>query len=59
MKEKPKERDRTKERLTLGEAWMWCNECGAKLYSFDGHDDKDKRCPYKKDSKGRCSEELK
>lgn len=33
-------------RLAMGEAWMWCNECGSKLYSFDGHKDRDIKCPY-------------
>lgn len=45
-------------RLDLGNAWMWCNECGAKLYEFDGDSDRDKPCPYVKD-KGRCTEKLK
>jgi len=46
-------------RLEVGNAWMWCNECGAKLYEFDGDDDKDKACPYVKDSKGQCTDKLK
>lgn len=41
-------------RLSLGEAWMMCNECGARLYSFDGYEDKDRRCPYKTGPFGDC-----
>jgi len=40
-------------RLQLGEAWMFCNDCGAKLYSFDGEEDKDIGCPHK----DKCKEE--
>ena len=36
---------RTNDRLSLGHAWMMCSDCGAKLYDFDGHRDKDIRCP--------------
>ena len=32
-------------RLKLGEAWMWCTDCNAKLYSFDGHRDATTKCP--------------
>lgn len=41
--------DRTDNRLALGEAWMWCNDCGAKLYSFDGKADNSRPCPNKKE----------
>lgn len=34
-------------RQMMGEAYMMCNDCGAKLWSFDGKEDKDIRCPYK------------
>ena len=50
---------KTENRLTLGEAYMLCNECGAKLYSFDGNKDADKPCPYIKDSRGKCTDKLK
>lgn len=43
---------RMKERLEGGHAWMICNECGGKLYDFDGNEDKDTRCPYRKN--GKC-----
>jgi hypothetical protein len=43
-------------RLLLGEAYMFCRECGARLYSFDGKEDADMDCPYKKDSQGRCTD---
>ncbi len=36
-------------RLDLGEAWMWCIDCNAKLYSFDGHKDATTKCPTKQD----------
>ena len=45
-------------RLDYGHAWMMCNECGAKLYDFDGNKDRDIKCPYKKDSQGKCTDEL-
>lgn len=35
-------------RRSAGEAWMICNECGAKLWSRDGDRDADTKCPYKK-----------
>lgn len=47
-----------KERLELGEAYMICRECGARLYSFDGSQDRDTQCPYKKDDRGNCTDEL-
>ncbi len=40
-------------RLYLGEAWMMCKECGAKLYSFDGDVDGSRMCPYKSRD-GKC-----
>ena len=46
-------------RLELGEAWMMCRECGARLYSFDGHEDLDKSCPYVKGDRGECTDTLK
>lgn len=46
------------ERLEQGRAFMICNECGAKLYEFDGYQDMDKKCPYKKGEKGECTDEL-
>ena len=36
-------------RLLCGEAHMMCNECGARLYSFDGDQDKDRSCPTPKE----------
>jgi len=33
-------------RLRMGEAYMMCHDCGARLYSFDGNDDKSTGCPY-------------
>jgi hypothetical protein len=39
--------------LDYGEAWMWCSDCGGKLYSFDGNEDKNIKCPTKKE----CQEE--
>ncbi len=39
-------------RLFLGEAWMMCHECGAKLWSFDGHEDRSRSCPCMK--RGKC-----
>ena len=35
-------------RLQVGEAYMMCNDCGAKLYSFDGDFDASISCPYRK-----------
>lgn len=45
-------------RLYYGEAYMHCNECGARLYSFDGDSDLDKPCPYVKDKQGKCTDKL-
>ena len=39
-------------RRAIGEAWMMCDECGAKLYSFDGNLDASRSCPYKRN--GKC-----
>ena len=39
-------------RLASGEAYMMCDECGAKLYSFDGKEDSSRPCPYKRH--GQC-----
>lgn len=39
-------------RLELGEAWMMCSDCGGKLFSFDGHQDAERRCPYMRH--GKC-----
>lgn len=44
---------RMEDRLENGNAWMMCNECGAKLYDFDGDEDRGRPCPYKKN--GRCN----
>jgi hypothetical protein len=35
---------RMKIRRILGEAWMMCKDCGAKLYSFDGFEDSSRHC---------------
>lgn len=43
---------RVKQRLASGEAHMFCGDCGAKLYSFDGYRDSFKKCPYMKN--GKC-----
>jgi hypothetical protein len=51
--------EKRRARLEMGHAWMMCNECGAKLYDFDGHEDKARACPYVKDEKGRCTDKLK
>ena len=32
-------------RWSNGHAWMMCEDCGAKLYDFDGNMDKSMRCP--------------
>jgi hypothetical protein len=50
---------RTENRLAMGEAHMICSECGAKLYSFDGHMDSSRPCPYQKSPKGECTDKLK
>jgi hypothetical protein len=44
--------NRSEIRLAMGEAWMHCNECGGKLWSFDGDEDASRGCPYKRS--GRC-----
>lgn len=40
-------------RQQTGEAWMWCIDCNAKLYSFDGDKDKSTKCPNPK----KCKDE--
>lgn len=35
-------------RREMGEAYMRCRDCGARLYSFDGTQDADEPCPYGK-----------
>lgn len=41
-------------RLETGEAWAICNDCGARLHSFDGNRDRAIRCPYNEvDGRGR------
>jgi len=40
-------------RLIMGEAYMYCSDCMAKLYSFDGNEDKSRHCPDPK----KCKEE--
>lgn len=44
--------DKKAQRLYLGEAWMLCNQCGGKLYSFDGNSDASHDCPYQRG--GKC-----
>lgn len=44
--------EKTEIRLAMGEAWMMCSDCGAKLYSFDGQTDASRKCPYMKH--GKC-----
>lgn len=39
-------------RLLMGEAWLWCEDCGAKLFSFDGNKDVSRKCPYQRS--GKC-----
>jgi len=41
--------DNHNSRLDLGEAWMWCVDCNAKLYSFDGYKDATTKCPTKQE----------
>ena len=36
-------------RLSLGEAWMYCSDCNARLYSFDGYRDTARKCPHLKE----------
>ena len=50
-----KEDNLPSDRLSYGEAWMWCSECMAKLYSFDGNEDQSRKCPHKE----KCEEEAK
>lgn len=40
-------------RLALGEAYMICNECGSRLYSFYGTQDANRSCPKKRN--GQCT----
>lgn len=42
-------------RLQMGEAYMMCENCGAKLYSFDGYQDASRKCPFWKN--GQCQSE--
>lgn len=42
-----REMTKTEVRIYLGEAWMFCRDCGGKLYSFDGHKDAAISCPTK------------
>jgi hypothetical protein len=51
-KEEKKQLSQYEARLCLGEAWMWCVDCGAKLYSFDGNEDGSRKCPYMRH--GKC-----
>lgn len=46
-------------RLEMGEAHVLCNDCFARLYSFDGNEDVLRPCPYVKDEKGKCTDVLK
>lgn len=57
--EKPEQDSRTIRRLQMGEAYMMCRECGARLYSFDGDVDQSRSCPYEKGPKGECTDKLK
>lgn len=34
-------------RHDYGEAWMMCQDCGARLFWFDGDKDECRPCPYK------------
>ena len=40
-------------RLQYGCAYMICEDCGSKLYEFDGSQDRSSRCPKRK-SNGKC-----
>ncbi len=40
-------------RLQLGHAWMFCSDCMARLYSFDGYEDQCRECP----TKQKCEDE--
>lgn len=44
--------DHSADRLRNGEAYMMCNECVSKLYSFDGDKDASRSCPKKRN--GEC-----
>ena len=48
----PSYEDRMNDRRANGHAWMMCRECGGKLYDFDGHQDSDRPCPYRRN--GQC-----
>lgn len=50
--------DYTENRLSLGHAYMMCNECGCKLYDIDGYKDLSRKCMYKKDEEGKCTDKL-
>lgn len=41
-----------KSRLACGEAYMMCEDCGARLWSFDGDLDQSRKCPYW--TQGKC-----
>ena len=41
-------------RHTLGEAYMYCSDCNAKLYSFDGQEDLLRKCP----NRQKCLDEY-
>ena len=45
-KKEPVIKPRELTRLDMGEAWMMCHDCGAKLWSFDGCKDTSRGCPY-------------
>lgn len=45
-------------RLLMGEAFVLCSECYARLYSIEGNSDILGACPYKKDAKGKCTDTL-
>lgn len=40
------QKSRKEARLQMGEAHAICSQCGSRLYSFHGDEDKGKRCPY-------------
>lgn len=52
VSEEKQEYSPTNGRLAMGEAWMMCEECGAKLYSFAGTQDASRPCP--KMRNGKC-----
>lgn len=41
------------DRRLMGEAWMWCSECGARLHSFDGYEDDAMSCPFPSECEAR------